>query len=778
MPSKFKGWIFDVYAEPKSGGAAVWFISEDGKRLHLHRAVPVVFYVGGDPYDLMQLKTLLSERRIQHRFVKRRHLFNGEIEVLAICVQQGAAQRGVFRSLRKQFPNLDYYNADLALPAHFFHQTGTFPTAWCEVEVEDKEILSIRNLDDKWSLDPHLPQLSQMRIEPNCSPVKAKPSSLRVEFEKKTYTLHTKNEISLLRDLNQLLLEHNPDVILTRFGDKWLFPYLLSISHRAGIGFNPNRDKDREPIQIKENQFESYGHLVHRDQQTLLLGRLHLDPQNALGLNDWNLESVYETARLSNLPIQNAARRSTGGAFVGMQVAASLEKGVLIPIYKSQRERFKTANQLVAADNGGVIFKPLIGMHANVAEIDFFSMYPSIMAGWNISAETVGEDGEESRLAPGIEASINLDETGIVAHILLPILEKRSRAKHRLRSTDLSDKQRRYVEAAYGFLKGLGWVSYGYQGFSGNRIGSIEAHEAINALSRDVILLAKEASEDAGMEVLHVYVDSLFAKVQGNQHKLEGLLEAIRHRSGLRVDLAGIFRWVVFLPSKQNQTVPVPNSYYGVFESGEIKSRGIMLRRGDTPQYIKDVQEGAIKILATELNFANMRSHIPELVNFFRMHYKRLKNNQVPLVDLVISQTLSRNLEDFSVISPAGKAALQLTQDSRRVSAGQSVDFVRVRHAPFALSWHLADSDPAPELDIDWYCEQLVRAADELFQPFDVLKDLLAAWLSENPCYWKPQDFVSGIPINLPILNRIYSFAKSLPDSLPHPRLESRGYAR
>src|SRR3990172_3252529 len=91
------------------------------------------------------------------------------------------------------------------------------------------------------------------------------------------------------------------------------------------------RDKFQGPIQIKASQFESYGHLLHRDQQTLLLGRLHIDPQNSMAFKDWGLLGSFETARLSNLPIQNAARRSAGGAFVGMQVAASLERGILLP---------------------------------------------------------------------------------------------------------------------------------------------------------------------------------------------------------------------------------------------------------------------------------------------------------------------------------------------------------------------------------------------------------------------------------------------------------------
>jgi len=36
----------------------------------------------------------------------------------------------------------------------------------------------------------------------------------------------------------------------------------------------------------------------------------------------------------------------------------------------------------------------------------------------------------------------------------------------------------------------------------------------------------------------------------------------------------GVYRWVVFLPSRVNERVPVANRYFGVFQSGEIKVRG------------------------------------------------------------------------------------------------------------------------------------------------------------------------------------------------------------
>jgi hypothetical protein len=64
------------------------------------------------------------------------------------------------------------------------------------------------------------------------------------------------------------------------------------------------------------------------------------------------------------------------------------------------------------------------------------------------------------------------------------------------------------------------------------------------------------------------------------------------------------------------------------------------------------------------------------------------------------------------------------------------------------------DANP-PELDADWYCEQLLRAADEIMQPFGVPKDILAVWLAGRATYWGPEDFIEKAPLRLPILEEI-----------------------
>src|SRR3990172_5581683 len=428
MATEYSGWILDVYAD-KGKGAVVWLVCEDGRRLRFVQDLSIAFYIAGDQHELTDLCGYLKKGRLQFQTVKRKHLFHGDIDVVAITVPNGAVQRSIFRKLHGLFPGLDYYNADLALPVHYFVATKTFPLAFSKLWADGQNrITKIATQDNKWSLKPRLPELRTLEVEPTGSPYKSLPPSLRVSFGNKTETLGTKDPPGLVRRFAEWVELYDPDIIRTRYGDAWMFPYLFSTAKAAHIPFNPNRDKTRPPLRVEANQFESYGRLVHRDQQTLLFGRLHLDPQNSMAFKDWGSGGTFETARLSNLPIQNAARRSAGGAFVGMQVTASLEKGILIPIRKEQRERFKSATQMIAADNGGVIFKPITGLHANVAEIDFFSMYPHIMTGWNISAETVGAVGATNRIAPGIGAPIDQDRPGIVAEVLRPILAKRAAA--------------------------------------------------------------------------------------------------------------------------------------------------------------------------------------------------------------------------------------------------------------------------------------------------------------------------------------------------------------
>ena len=68
------------------------------------------------------------------------------------------------------------------------------------------------------------------------------------------------------------------------------------------------------------------------------------------------------------------------------------------------------------------------------------------------------------------------------------------------------------------------------------------------------------------------------------------LLDEIARDTSLPVALDGVYRWVAFLPSRVDARLPVPNRYFGVFQDGSTKVRGIELRRRDSAPFIAQVQ--------------------------------------------------------------------------------------------------------------------------------------------------------------------------------------------
>jgi DNA polymerase-2 len=126
---------------------------------------------------------------------------------------------------------------------------------------------------------------------------------------------------------------------------------------------------------------------------------------------------------------------------------------------------------------GGMVYQPTIGLHEDVAEVDFVSMYPSIMAHFHISPETVvlGEYDPRTGLP------ITRAQRGLVPETLQPLLEKRIAIKSQLLVLPKWDPRRKRYKAAASAHKWLLVTCFGYLGYKNARFGRIESHEAVTA---------------------------------------------------------------------------------------------------------------------------------------------------------------------------------------------------------------------------------------------------------------------------------------------------------
>jgi len=439
--------------------------------------------------------------------------------------------------------------------------------------------------------------------------------------------------------------------------------------------------------------------------------------------SDYSLAGTLEMARVTTLPIEKAARVSPGQGISAMQVITALEKDVLVPYQKRQVEEFKSGMQLIQSDRGGMVYQPKVGLHMDVAQVDFVSMYPAVIIKGNISPEVPLPD----ILEPAME------ELGVVPLTLKPLYEKRVSIKKKIRQYPPDHPMVATLKERANALKWLLVVCFGFLGYKNARYGRIEAHEAVTKGGREVLLRAKEVAESEGFEVLHMYVDALWIKKKGcskPEHFTE-VISKINLHTGLTINLDGIYRWVAFLPSKTDARIPIANRYFGVFQSGEIKVRGLEARRRDTPVWIAAVQKQMIALLGQARTKAELSDCIHEAFCFYYTALQKLEDNQVPLEQLVINGKVSYALEAYKASTASVRAARQMEAAGMPIKPGMRIRFVYRKGEPDVFAWDLGKPIDPQEVNKPKYIELLAKAGSAVLAPFGISEALFREW-SEN----------------------------------------------
>jgi DNA polymerase-2 len=712
--SEYTGWLLDLYAHQERG-LALWLLCDDGQRRCVYQTFPVTFYAAGPSTRLRALWMHLQSLPLRIRLARaeRRDLFRGETVVLSACLDEPAELPGLYRQLSEIFPDLNFYDADLHASLRHAAQYGTFPLARVALSLDERDqVQELEVLDSRWELDPEPPPFRIMTLEPDVDPFHARPRRLLIHSPKGTSSYALDDNPALLMLLSLVIKEHDPDLLITSRGDTWLFPLLLEMAKEKGCELPFNRDPDKPMTQKAERSYFAYNQVIYRGRQFHLAGRLHIDAENTVMYHDYGLHGVMEMARVTSLPIQTAARVSPGTGISAMQIVTALKQEILVPQRKEQVEKPKTTSELFQADMGGMIYDPIVGLHEDVAEVDFVSMYPSIMVHFNVSPETVGSERPTAEVVPELDMIVDRKRPGLIPQTLGPLLEKRIRLKQTLLRLSKWDCRTKGYKAQAAAHKWLLVTCFGYLGYRNARFGRIEAHEAVTAYGREILLRAKEAAEDRGYRVLHMYVDGLWVQKAGHAtpEQVQPLLDDILTRTGLPILLDGIYKWVAFLPSRMDARIAVPNRYFGVFQDGEIKTRGIETRRHDTPVFIAETQMQILECLA--------KGQLPEAQALLRRRLVELKAGKVSPEKLIVRMTVSRTLEKFRAPSPTAVALRQLEEAGKSLRPGQHVRLVYTRGKVRARAWDLPEEMDARTVDVERYARLLLRAARAVLEPF------------------------------------------------------------
>lgn len=902
-------WLFDIL--PKPNHILTFWVTQEHQTLRCFlQQINCSLYAVPKPNSSFQslYSSLLSHPDIiQVKKAKKKisiHDYHYS-EVLELLVPMNINKQSFMTEIRDVYP-VEFYNIDLSNFQYLYQHTGLFPFCKTRLTLDTRSnIVNFEILDKLTAFNYELPPVRAVQIDIEFTSIIKKNkiqsatfttlSSKLTDQPDKQAVLSNPDEKELILDILDWITEHDPDVLVTQGGDQDLRIFASrAVAHGFGeLSFSREQGIDQlykaARYKPQGTSFMSYGGHYYKDHGYYLYGgRHHIDLHNSFTWKDGGFAGVVELARLSCIDAQRCARTSIGTNLTGMQIRQALTWGILIPSRKADVERFRSGETLVRGDRGGFIYSPRVGLHFNVASVDFSSMFPNIMVKHNISPETVNcrccADGSGKPI-PGTTWHTCQKRKGLVPLVLKTVLDKRlfykqfkktnksydqlqktlkwilvtcfdpntllpfyqnnelkfekigdfvNRFIHKDNiqkisaiglNTDLKiifnpiksviklpspqsmfhiqlEKNREFTvtgdhicfilingsleeveakdvqvgdvfpvlssplsitknideltsstvdfvkvrnisvipatsEYVYclevsnelpGFFAGTGGIfthnCFGYQGYRNARFGRIEAHEAINAYARQSLLVAGEILQKYNFGLVAGIVDSLWGKYSDERpiesSLIDQICQEIEEATDLPISNDGTYRWIVFLPRRHEPEVGVLNRYYGVFEDGSFKVRGIELRRRDTCPFIRSAQDEALKVLST----ATTKEEFYKLLttDFWSVHDKyeaSLLGRQVPVEQLFITKVIAKEPSQYVQAVHQAIAAKQLTKAGRSLQSGMKISYLVTNStAKFTLKRVIAkDLYNGEFYDLAWYLKMLREAFTNIIPP-------------------------------------------------------------
>jgi len=761
VPLRLRGWVLDLL--PARDGMEIWFRTTAGDDTTLFAPFRPSFVIAGRGVREAAVRAAAGRWGCDVRKGEGVGFFSGRtVPAWTLAVPAPSLLRATVRKAESAFGAEVLANADIAPEEQFAYATGLFPFSFAETEcAEDGTILEACVLDSPRDVVPPRPPLSRafLRTEGTGHPAHGRTRPLAFSADGTTHVLCWENGESFLREFLRLLEAADPDLLVTEYGDDYILPRMLALASRlrvplplgrlpgspgeaAGNRAEPAR-REGDPgkggvRRTRERSYFSYGRVIFRAAGHTLSGRWHVDARNSFLFGETGLPGLMELCRLSGIPLQRMARSSPGTAISAMQVAAAISRGILVPYKKREPERFKTGAILVVADKGGLTYLPRPGLHENAGELDFASMYPSLMERYNISPETINCRCCRPGLpVPEIGFHTCVRRRGLVPEVLAPVLEKRRLLKERQRAAG-SGEERDFFRKRQTALKWILVVCFGFLGYKNARFGRIEAHEAVTAWGREKLLRAKEIAEREGFSFLHGLTDAVWVAREGaTEGEYRQLADAVTAGTEMPIALEGIYRWLAFLPSKKNPSLGVPNRFVGAFAGGEIKARGIAMRRSDVPPFVASLQRALLAEMAEAGDLLALRAMLPKLRETVEAAVAELREGRLPPEALAVARRLSRAPQQYVAdtvpaavarelcgrgvtLRPGSKIRYLLTDDGKPSGGRGRGDGGRRRTvpprrsfaAPGGRAMGFLDGSESP--DLSRYEEMLREAAEEV----------------------------------------------------------------
>jgi len=691
------GWILDAYAE--NSRIVLWIKKEDGRAVRLTDESSPDFYL--EPKEDLTPEELCSivqgHPQVETAEIERKYTSikaEEKTNVVHVYVNRADRLRGVIHDLWESDLCRAFYNIDLLHVQRYLFHKKLEALEKVEVEFDDNlRVLEFRPVSDEAIAPPPFSTLI-FRIKVQCDNLLPNPERDQISrIDILDENLHIEEcidgaEKQILQSFLQIIHRIDPDIIVTPREEIYALKYLVDRARNRGLEIQLGRSTVGDGL----------SRLHH--------GRVQVDLET---FNQIGLAGLAEKSRFALLPIGVVNRWGPARIIDSRQCYEAMKRDILLPSKRIGVEsNILTAKEVAFNDRGALIQSPKIGLHENVAELDFESLFPYIIVKKNISYETVSARGIDNR------------KRGFLPELVEDFIKRRIYFKHQRSKYSKDSAEWQWCQQRQLLLKKLLVCVYGYSGLDLNRFSNPFAYREINRIGRETVLAAMNIAMREGYEVIYLDTDSIFVKRPSatEQDYLE-LADVIRREVSFPISFEHHYKFLVLLPQEADPEIEAARRFYGKLVNGEIYYRGIELRRHDYPPFLKDFQKQLLTIIldadtADEITRRQVRKALDYTMNT----YEEILDGKIDPERLVISKILRMPIHRYRSLFPHVIAAIQLEECSKPIKPGETVEYVYVDTTQLNPMKRVLPASIAHSYDCQKYAEMLLDTAETLLGVF------------------------------------------------------------
>jgi DNA polymerase I len=376
--------------------------------------------------------------------------------------------------------------------------------------------------------------------------------------------------------------------------EDWFGPSPTGHKFRANLN-GREMTGDLDDLSLRADVAECMGRACHKIRASV---KLNMEEKRA----PVSVKGLIEWSYVSRTPVRELMRATIGKALTTNEAWVAFKRRVIIPDVVPRVEKERNLEQLRSVDKGGLVLFPKLGCFNDVVQVDFSSLYPSIIIKYNISAETVDACHD---VVTEIGHDLCYKEKGIVPEALEWLVNR----KEYLKSVDPER-----AEAVKWILV----ASFGYLGYRNSKFGKIEAYELVTHFARKTLRNALEIASERGLEVIHGIVDSLMVKGRD----VDDFVREVQERTGFKLK-AEPMSWVVLTSRRDGN--PYPMRYFGRTSDG-VKMKGVI--RDNMPNLVKDFLEDLRKLMSSASDCEELMTLRAEVMRLLRGYLERVVSGE------------------------------------------------------------------------------------------------------------------------------------------------------